>query len=132
MHRNAFTFVETLACLMVVTFGVMAAIGVILSGINRTSEAQATATGLATAMSAAYDADQSLADAGVWTSSGSGTATGYINGYYVKRTETATSSALDIPTASTTSHLVEVEVYDQRNGRPVASFTTRILRSAAP
>lgn len=55
MHRPAFTLVEVLAGLLLLSLGVMAVIGVVLHGLRSAAQAQADATAWGTAISVLKD-----------------------------------------------------------------------------
>jgi len=144
MRRDGFTFVEVLILLVVITIGLVGAIGLITYGTRLSSKAQGELIGMATAVSVAMDPQPRLpADtAANWTYTpyafdaggiATSTATGFINGLYVQRTETS-KDPQDIIARSpggqvyARSALVEVTVYETIGGAEVASFTTRIVR----
>jgi hypothetical protein len=152
-HRSAFTFVEVICILLVVIMGIMGAIGLAAYGMKISHRAQGQSTGLATAISVAMDAqpllDPALQGTWVYTPYPNGltdhnpagitcTSSGFINGYYVQRTEK--SALTDIiaedaagpdspgPTVYARSAQVDVDVWDTFKGSVVASYTTRIIR----
>jgi len=129
--REGFSFVEILACLLVLTLGVTAAVGMVMYGVLIAARAQGRATGMATAMSVAYDPTPLLPSGATWTSStGSGEASGYINNVYVVRHETP-SADMTLPDGFVSS-VVDVDVYDTFRGHAITSFTTRVLRQDKP
>ena len=129
-QRSGFTFVEVIACLLILAMGMMGAIALVISGLSRADEAQAQATALGTAMSVAVDPDPLLPAGGTWTSS-KGAASGYINGYFVKRTEVDGGTQVDgASPKGFATRLVRVDVYQAMGGRLVASQTQRVLRVA--
>jgi len=130
-RNHGFSFVEILACLLVLTLGVTAAVGMVMYGVMIAARAQGRATGMSTAMSVAYDPTPLLPSGATWTSAaGSGEASGYINNVYVVRHETA-SSDMTLPDGFVSS-VVSVDVYDTFRGHPITSFSTRVLRQATP
>lgn len=142
--RAAFTFVEVLAILLVAGTGLIAVLALVQNGVTTAGKVQSKSIGLVTAVSVANDpqpllAQDSLADwtyvpyamdnAGTLTS----TATGWVNGLYVQRTETTTDAdVLARDPASGTVYVraadVTVDVFEAKSGTPVTSFTTRIVR----
>lgn len=130
--------------LLVVSLGLFGVIGLVGYGTVIAARAQGETTGLATAVSVARDPTPLLQTerAGDWsytpydmdgTGDLSSTATGYINGFYVVRTERSGDAdvvARDPVTnaVQVRSAVVDVEVYGARNGFTVASFTTRMNR----
>ena len=126
-RRRAFTFVEILACLIVLVLGVTAAVSMVMYGVLLAARAQGKATGMATAMSIAADATPLLPENSTWNGSkGSGEASGYINNYYVVRHEVATNDMV-LPTGFVSS-VVTVDVYDTFQGHAITSYSTRVLR----
>ncbi len=130
---NAFTFIEILACLLVVSLGVAAAVGMAMYGLGLGETAQGRATGMATALSVAVDPSPLLSPANQasWSQagpSGIGRTTGWINGFYIVRTETLGVT----PIAGFSNDPVSVDVYDGLRGHTVASYSTCITRQAAP
>jgi hypothetical protein len=142
MKHSAFTLVEVLAMLLVLVFGLLAVTGLFLYGLRLSSKAQAASTAMATAISIAHDdapavdgvtstwkrASSYSLDAGT----GSAEASGMINGYFVRRTETAAQADIlaGAPGAvGARSVRVDVDVYDAMGGQLQASFTTRLVRT---
>ena len=155
--RCGFTFVEVLACLLVVGLGLASVVAMVYFGIVNSQKAQAGSTAMITAMSVAVDATPYLSPdvAAAWNISATydmddqttnpltESSQGYINGYLVRRTETTTPAdiiATDIPPGNpgTTptgmpvvyarSVVVKVDVYALLNGAIVASYNTRFVR----
>jgi prepilin-type N-terminal cleavage/methylation domain-containing protein len=141
--RRGFTFIEVLVILIVVSIGLMGAIGLISYGTRLGSKSQAEAIALSTAVSVATDPlprmDPRLASGWTYTPydfDGNGTMTsiakGFINGVYVERTETSLpgdviARGLDTRVQARSAR-VDVTVYESISGSEVASFTTRIVR----
>ncbi|HYE03981.1 MAG TPA: prepilin-type N-terminal cleavage/methylation domain-containing protein [Planctomycetota bacterium] len=123
MTRRGFTFIEILACMLVVGLGMASAVGMVMYGIGLGSTAQGKATGLVTAMSVACDARPLVAADG-WSVSAGGDAEGWVNGFWVERHE----SAGDAVAPGITSHAVHVDVHEAWRGAVVASYSTRVLR----
>ncbi len=131
MKRSAagFTFIETLACLLVLSLGIAGAIGLTFYALLMGSQAQGKATGMATAMTLAIDpAPLMHATASArWRSAGAvGTTDGWINGFYAIRTETAGPQAAP----GFADDAVSVDVYDGVRGSLLASYTTWVMRQA--
>lgn len=125
VNRSAFSLVEVMAALLVLTLGMLAAIGLVGYGMSLARIALARSVGMATAISVAADPTP-LVDATDWTAPATftGIARGYINGAWVERTE----SAGEVLATGLSSRLVTVEVYDGLKGRHVCSYQERILR----
>jgi Tfp pilus assembly protein PilV len=119
--RLGFTMLEVLGAVLVLSLGFSAAIGMILYGFHLSKISLARSTALATAMSAAVD--PSPLGAG-WTAVSPGTTKGYLNGYYVERTE---GSPTVLATGLTTAH-VTVDVYETAKGRLVASYDQQLVK----
>jgi prepilin-type N-terminal cleavage/methylation domain-containing protein len=131
--RSGFTFIEVLACLLVVSLGIAAVVSLTLYAEIMSERAQAKSTAMSTALAVAIDPSPLLHvnASKQWTTSinkGSITSTGWINGYYVVRVE---SQALgSTPCAGFSSNPVSVDVYGGVRGTLVASYTTRIMEQA--
>ncbi len=125
--RCGFSFVEILACLIVLVLGITSAVSLVMYGVLLAARAQGKATGMATAMSIAADATPLLPENRTWNGTkGSGEASGYINNYFVVRHEVP-SSDMNLPIGFVSS-VVTVDVYDTFQGHPITSYTTRVLR----
>lgn len=118
------TLIETVACLLLLVIGCMAVLGLLLHGIGLAERAQQAATGIQTARTVLADpAPIGMLDR---TVSG-GTVTGYINGYFVRRTVESEpdlapdGNVIDIAT-------VTAEVFHARNGAPIATLHERQVR----
>ena len=145
-NRSGFTFLEVLACLLVVGLGLASVVAMVYFGIVNSLKAQAGSTAMITAMSVAVDRSPYLSPdvASAWTTTPTlgynmddqvtalkETSQGYINGYLVVRTETSTQTdiiAMDSSIVYTRSVLVKVDVYALLNGAIVASYNTRFIR----
>lgn len=119
--RRGFTMLEVLGAVLVLSLGFSAAIGMILYGFHLSKLSLARTTALATAMSAAVD--PAPLGAG-WTAVVPGTTKGYLNGYYVERTEGA---AVPLATGLNVAQ-VTVDVYETAKGRLVASYDQRLVK----
>ncbi len=124
--RRAFTLIEVLASVLVLTVGFSAAIGLILYGIQLSKVSIGRATALATAMSIAVDPTPLQPSAPLWTVAVPGTTKGYLNSYYIERTEGA---AVTLVTGITVAD-VDVDVYETGKGRLLASYSQRLVKSA--
>jgi len=151
-NRSGFTFLEVLACLLVVGLGLASVVAMVYFGIVNSLKAQAGSTAMITAMSVAVDRSPYLSPdvASAWTTTPTlgynmddqvtalkETSQGYINGYLVVRTETTgptdiiatdTSPNSGAVSVYTRSVLVKVDVYALLNGAIVASYNTRFVR----
>ena len=129
--RSGFTFIEIIACLLVVAIGLAAAVSLTYYAILMGTRAQAKATAMATALTVTCDPAPLMHSTNAqWSSAGAsgvGTTTGWINGYYVVRVETQGTA----PIGGFTSNPVSVDVYDNVRGSLVASYTTRLLHQGA-
>lgn len=124
MSRRGFTFIEAMACCLILVMGILGAVSLVLYGIALAGRAQAHATGMSTAVSLAYDPAPLLPAGATLTTTGS-TTTGWLNGYYVQRVEQADP----VPNApGLVTVAVQVDVYDGLNGKTVSSFNTRFVR----
>ena len=127
---RAFTFIEVLACLLVVSLGIAAVVSLTLYAEIMSERAQAKSTAMSTALAVAIDPAPLLhpAAAGQWNTStvnGTVTTTGWINGYYVVRVESTKLGSAPSPGFS--SNPVSVDVYGGVRGTLVASYTTRLM-----
>lgn len=140
-QRSAFTFIEVLATLLVVTIGIGGVVALVMFGARKSSRAQAEAIALATAVSIAVDPTPAVALD--WTYNpidlnrlaDSKESQGYVNGLYVVRKESTRAedviarSAVDMANpVHVRSALVEVTVYEAMLGDPIASYATRLVR----
>jgi Tfp pilus assembly protein PilV len=138
--------------LLVISIGLMGVVGLAAYAMALANTAQNSTTGMATAISVAGDAQPLLdpAVAASWdyhgydmndtaTPAQTVTTAGYINGYYVVRTETSLASDpsgyTDIIAQDPATHTVyvrsaavTVQVYDTLGGALVTTYTTRLLR----
>jgi prepilin-type N-terminal cleavage/methylation domain-containing protein len=132
--RSGFTFIEVLACLLVVGLGLAAAVSLSFYCLVMSARAQGKATGMATALTVAIDpaplmhttatVNWKVAPGG--NNSGIGTTTGWVNGYYVVRTESVGIQ----PCPGFTNDPVSVDVFGGVRGSLVASYTTWVMRQA--
>jgi len=124
-----FTFIEVLACLLVVSLGVAAAVGLTYYALLMGARAQGKATGMATALTVAIDPTPLMHSKAttLWKSDGAiGTTTGWINGLYVVRTENAGIQ----PAQGFANDPVSVDVYDGIRGNLITSYSTWVMRQA--
>lgn len=136
-NRCAFTLLEVMAMLLVITIGLLAVIGLFLHGTRTAALAQASSTAMSTAISVTYDEtpwqDPAFYQAADWTSTvtGSGrTDSGFLNGYWVERVETWTVDDVVAQNAGAPvmyTARVEVAVKDANRGATVASYAARLL-----
>lgn len=140
MRRRGFTFIETLCVLLVVTAGLLGVLGLVQWGLGTASRAQGRMTGFATAVSVANDPQPMRALEWSYTPYAfddatsfevTSTARGFLNGYWVVRTEK--SRASDVIASHNNkvymrSALVTVEVSGSLNGAVLATYQTRIVR----
>jgi hypothetical protein len=142
--RGGFTFIETLACLLVVVFGLSAVLGLVMWGEHLAGDAQARSTAMLTAVTAAVDQQpmQTPVTQSAWTyapynfdgsNTMSSTATGFLNGYWIVRSETTGDA--DVIARDPNTHIVyartasvRVDVYDSMSGTVQASYSTRLVR----
>lgn len=119
-----FTLIEVLCSVMVLALGVVAAVGMLLYGLDLAKLSIGRTTGMATAMSVAVDASPLLPAGATWTPAVPGLTTGYMNGYWVERTE----GAPEIVAPGVTTANVKVDIYETSKGRILASYNQRIVR----
>jgi prepilin-type N-terminal cleavage/methylation domain-containing protein len=122
---RAFTLIEVLAALIILSLGLASAIGLVMYGMKILKLSIGRATGMATAMTAAVDAAPLHPAGDPWTTTG-GVTKGYLNGYWVERVETDRR----VLTAGMESSVVHVDVFETSKGRCVASYSERIVRQA--
>jgi hypothetical protein len=127
-HAVGMTLIEVVASLLLLVVGGLAVLGLILYGITLSNQAQESATGMETARTILADPEPiGLKDR---TVSGN-TISGYLNGYFVRRTEesdppvTATNNALQMVT-------VTAEVFRAGQGTKVAFLRERQVAACAP
>jgi len=124
-RRSAFTLVEVLLVLLVLSIGMLAALGMVTYGLLLAKLSVGRSSGLATAMTVAVDATPAVSDPGDWIP-GLPTASGYVNGYYVTRTETPYPA----PAPGMDCVHVSVDVYETLQGRLVASYDQNLIKQA--
>ena len=138
---KAFTLVEVIGILLVVVLGLFSVTGLFIYGLRLSNRAQASSTAMATAMSVVVD-DAPLLDASTsnWTRTatydlndraGAGSASGYVNGYFVIRRETASEEDIVsgiVGDVGARGVHVDVDVYEAQGGEHLASYTTRFVR----
>lgn len=122
-----FTLIEVLAALIVLTLGLLSAVGLVVYGIHLAHLSIGRTTGMATALSVAVDARPLPPPDPLWTVSGA-KITGYINGFWVEREE---SDILPLG-PGLVSVTVHVDVFETMRGKPLASVSTRIVRRVRP
>lgn len=138
-----FTLFEVMLILLVVMLGVLGAVGLVSYGMVLASKAQGTSLGMPTAVAVANDPRPLLgaATASDWTyaplnmddvaNNLTGSASGFINGFYVVRTEKSVPADV-IATSGGKVYArycsVAVDVHEAFHGKIVASFNTQIVR----
>ncbi len=125
MSRSAFTFVEVMACVLILTLSLLAAVGLILFGLHLARSAHGKSIGMATAMTALADPSPLRTDPSQ-TPSGANTQ-GYLNGLWVVRSE-SNPVLLPDPSGKMAVVTVVVDVYDGADGTCVASVNRRMVR----
>jgi hypothetical protein len=131
--RRAFSLIEVMACLLLLTLGFFAILLMVLWGQRIASDAQGRATGLITAQSALVD---TAPPGSVGTDEQPGlTATiagaltthkGWLNGYYVVRNEVQVPADALSPDQRWVE--VEASVYRGIDGGQVATIRRRMIR----
>ncbi len=133
-RSGGFTLLEVLASVLVLTVAFGAAIGLVLYGLQLAKSSMGRATALATAMSVAIDPDplQPLDVPASWTVAVPGTTSGYLNSYYILRTEgpptTLATSGAGAPLVTAAD--VTVDVYETNQGKLLASYSQRLIKQA--
>ena len=135
MNRSGFTLVEIIATMMLLAFGLVAVIGMVQYAARLSAESQTRATALITAQSVLADpepgglsADDSVdSDGDDWMLDGSFSdasfvVRGFINGYYVHRTEERDALV------DNRHHMAWVTVQLFSNGQKVVHLKRRMLR----
>lgn len=125
--RHAFTLIEVLASLLVISIGMMGVVGMVWYAIILADRSQAGSTAMATALSVLDDPTP------LWgldwnhtaapLAGGVGETTGRINGYFIRRREQATGPLAD----GIGTTLIQVDVY-LSGDTPVASLSTRRVK----
>jgi len=123
--RRAFTLIEVMASVLVLTFALTAACAMILYGLQLARSTHGLSLGMATAQAVFEDPSPIRTDP-AFSSSG-GTASGYLNGLWVERRETDVTP-LEGPTGNTVAVTVHVDVRDGAYGTVYASITGRLIR----
>jgi prepilin-type N-terminal cleavage/methylation domain-containing protein len=124
--RRGFTLVELLAATLVLSLGIATAVTVVLYGMRLTQTANGRNTGLPTAMSVAVDQSPIVGAGSSWTVAGYN-ASGWINSYYVTRTETIEAVQPTLPNGISAA-TVTVTVSTTQGGPVVCTYSQRILR----
>lgn len=129
MIRRAFTLIEVLASVLVLNIALMAAAGMVLYGLAMARNALARSIGMATARTMLADPTPLPTDPA--STPGGPTASGYLNGLWVERRESA-PTPLEGAAGRLVAVTVTVDVYEASGGRCVASATRRVLRRLPP
>ncbi len=147
MNRRAFTLIEILAAMMIMSIGGVAVLGMMTYALRMSNEAQAGLTAMRTALAVVDDAEPLGLSADVGDADGDGwgsdrvlsgllssgayqfTVQGDINGYWVRRVESST--AADRISATQRMATVTVDVFWSHDDRAVTAVRRRILRQGA-
>lgn len=127
--RRAFTFIEVLGGVLILSIGIIAAVAMVLYGLQLANLAIGRTSGMATAMSVAVDPTPLLPADPEWTTTTSGGVTvtrGYLNSFWVERSE----GPAEAVAPKITSANVVVDVREAVHGRLVCSYNQRVLRQA--
>jgi hypothetical protein len=124
--RAAFSLIELLAATLVLSLGIGTAVTVVMYGLRLTQNANGRNTGLPTAMSVAIDQSPIVAASSGWTVTGYN-ASGWVNSYYVTRTEVAEAVQPVLP-PGVTAATVTVTLQTTQGGPVVSTYVQRILR----
>lgn len=120
MSRAAFTMIEVLATLLIITLGMLAVVGMVLYASALAHRAQAACTGMATALTV-LDDPTPITTLDWAHPGGSDPSCGYLNGWYVIRR----TAAAEPIAGGLASVLVSVEVYETMGGALVTSVASR-------
>lgn len=123
--HSAFTLIEVLACVLILTLGLAAATGLVFLGIRLAGSAHARSIGMATALTVLVDPSPLQPADPAWSVTGS-SASGYLNGLWVERTAGPAVPA-GAPGSGLQAVTVTVDVFELQNGRKCASVTRRLL-----
>lgn len=127
--RSGMTLIEVMACVLVISLGLMAACAMVFYGLRLVAKAHGETVGTATAMTVLADPSPLKTDPTL--SPDSATTQGYLNGLWVVRTE-SNELPLDGSNGKLVSVTVDVDVYETANGAPLASVSRRLLRRKLP
>lgn len=126
-HQSAFTLIEVLASLLVISIGMMGVVGMVWYAVILADRSQAGSTAMATALTVLDDPTP------LWgldwnhtaapLAGGVGETTGRINGYFVRRREHSTGLLAD----GVATTVIQVDVY-LSGDTPVASLSTRRIK----
>ena len=121
--RRGMTLIEVLGSLLVLGLGALAVIGLVMYGMTLASRAQEAATGVETARTILADRDpigfRDRSELG-------GVVSGFLNGYFVRRTEHAEDALA--PSGNRLRVItVTAEVFHAGNGALVATLRERQL-----
>lgn len=84
--RSAFSFVEVLCVLLVLSIGMLSAVALLRHGVRLSQQAQSASLAYPTARSLLYDAEPDGVYASDWPATVSDSMQGFVNGMWVKRT----------------------------------------------
>jgi Tfp pilus assembly protein PilV len=115
------TFIEVVATLLLVTIGIIGVLGIVNYGTALSDRSQASSTAMETATTMIAD-DHPLGMSERQVSGG--LVTGYLNGYFVRRTKVTDAIHANSNLAPAT---ITVEVALPSSGEIVATLRTRIM-----
>jgi prepilin-type N-terminal cleavage/methylation domain-containing protein len=124
-REAGFTLIEVMACVLVLSLGLTAACGLTLYGLHLARSAHGRTIGLATAMTVLNDPSPLQTDPSM--SPNAPSSSGYLNGLWVVRTESA-PAPVDGGVGKHVAVTVSVDVFEVANGENFASVTRRIIR----
>jgi prepilin-type N-terminal cleavage/methylation domain-containing protein len=123
--HGAFTLIEVLACVLIVSLGLTAAAGLMIYGLRLMRVSHGKTIGMATAMTMIADPTPLKTDPTL--SPSAPTTTGYLNGMWVIRTESR-EEPLEGAAGKLFAVTVTVDVYETTGGECFASVTRRMIR----
>jgi type II secretory pathway pseudopilin PulG len=138
--HQGFTILEVLAALLLFTFGILSTIALTMRALTISYQAQSQSTGMATALTALYDASPGgrppdttsdwVTDSVIGMPGPSGNYSvqvkGYLNGLYVSREEYSTTA--DVIDEKSRWVFVKVHVWIAQNGDEVTTVNGQFLR----
>ena len=86
MTRAAFSFIEVMCVLLILTIGMLSAVALLRFGVRQSQQAQSSALAYPTARTLLYDAAPAGVPATDWASVGSDRWEGFVNGLWARRT----------------------------------------------
>lgn len=128
-NRRGFSFIEVMACVLILGMALTIACGLILYGLHLARSAHGRTLGMATALSVLADSSPLATDPAM--SPSAPTTSGYLNGFWVTRTESD-----ETPLAGASGKLVAVtvcvDVFETEYGECFASTSRRMIRVKLP